>query len=120
MVSREPVQLDARRSMTPARRKRILARYDGQCARIGCCVSEGLEIDHIICLALGGKDRDDNCEPLCGPHHKVKTALDLKLIAKAKRRGKKDRGERKVRRPIQSRGFDKTRTRKFNGEVVPR
>jgi 5-methylcytosine-specific restriction endonuclease McrA len=102
----EDVELDGRR-MTPARRERILARFGHCCAFPGCEVREGLEIDHAIALGLGGKDRDDNLEPLCGPHHRAKTARDLKMIAKAKRAGMKHRGEfPPAKQKIRSRGFE--------------
>jgi 5-methylcytosine-specific restriction endonuclease McrA len=78
--------------MTPARRARILARFDGHCAYPECAETAGLEIDHEIALELGGKDNDANCRPYCGPHHKRKTALDMKLIAKMRRRQKKNAG----------------------------
>lgn len=90
--NREPVDLDARKGMTPARRRRILAAYDGRCARLDCEETEGLEIDHIIALALGGKDEDANLEPLCRHHHAAKTVRDVKMIARSKRLEKKHFG----------------------------
>lgn len=106
--------------MTPARRKRVLDAHDHVCAYPGCEETKGLEIDHIICLALGGKDEDWNLEPLCYLHHKAKTKLDVKMIARAKRLIRKADPENKKPSQIQSRGFDKTRTKKFNGTVVLR
>lgn len=85
-MNREPVPATPRKAMTPARRARAIAKHDGHCGWIGCTVTAGLEIDHAICLGLGGKEEDANLIPLCGPHHKIKTARDKKLIAEAKRR----------------------------------
>lgn len=117
---REPVELDKRRSMTPARRRRVLERQDGKCAYPDCEVSEALEIDHIIALALGGKDSDENLEGLCRHHHAAKTRRDVKFIAKAKRLVKKaDPDERKPSR-LQSRRFQTNMTKRFDGTVVPR
>ena len=31
-------------------------------------------IDHIVPLALGGLDTDENCRALCNVHHAVRTA----------------------------------------------
>ena len=90
--SRPPVELDARKSMTPARRKRVLERHDHVCARLDCEEREGLEIDHIIPLALGGKDEDENLEPLCRHHHRIKTIRDVKMIARAKALEKQNYG----------------------------
>lgn len=105
----DPVVAEPRR-MTPARRQRILEAHGHCCAYPGCEITVGLEIDHVIALELGGKDADDNLEPLCGPHHKAKTARDINLIARAKRRKAKHEGSfppSKAR--LRSRGFDKTR-----------
>lgn len=104
---REEVEIEPRR-MTPARRARIIAAHDGVCAYPQCEVTVGLEVDHVICLALGGTDADENLEPLCSDHHKAKTARDKGLIAKAKRRALKDQGLfPKARQTIRGHGFQK-------------
>jgi 5-methylcytosine-specific restriction endonuclease McrA len=106
--SGEYVPPTPRKSMGPARRARILKRQDGQCAYPACEVTVGIEIDHIVCLELGGRDTDDNCEGLCVEHHKQKTARDLKLIAKARRCRLKDRGEfPAAKQKLRGRGFEK-------------
>lgn len=119
--SGEEVQIDKRRAMTPARRARVVARDGEVCRYPECAIAKGLEVDHIVCLELGGKDSDENLQLLCYAHHKQKTALDVKMIAKA-RRLRKDRIEAPTRpkSQIKSRGFDKTRSRRMNGKVVPR
>ena len=107
-MTREPVPATPRKAMTPARRRRIILAHDGQCARLGCGGVIGLEIDHVIPLELGGPDEDHNLEPLCGPHHKAKTALDAKMIARARRlRKKADPATRKPPR-MKSRPFPKS------------
>lgn len=100
-----------KRRMTPARRKRILERFDGCCARLDCTVTTGLEIDHIIPIALSGKDDDANLEPLCAPHHLAKTKRDVALIAKARRIVKKNTDPRPPSR-LKSRGFEKPKERR--------
>lgn len=118
-----------RRPMTKARRARILTRHGQRCARLGCEERQGLEIDHVIPLELGGKDDDANCEPLCPKHHAAKTRLDVRMIAKARRIRKRLAGEVRCKRPIRSRGFDKqprpfprhpTKKRTLSGAVVSR
>jgi 5-methylcytosine-specific restriction endonuclease McrA len=98
--------------MSPARRERILEAKGRVCARLDCDETHGLEIDHIIPIALGGKDRDDNLEPLCRADHAIKTKRDVAMIAKAKRLEKprkpsrmKSRPFPKGSRPIPSRKF---------------
>lgn len=104
----EPVEIDQRR-MTPARRARIIAR-DGHCKHPGCEITERLEVDHIVCLELGGKDEDWNLQALCYEHHKRKTAQDVRMIAKARRAGAKHRGEfPPSKAKLRSRGFRPTR-----------
>jgi 5-methylcytosine-specific restriction protein A len=90
-LHREPVEIDGR-AMTPARRARIIARDGGHCRYPECEVATGLEVDHIVALELGGRDRDENLQTLCHDHHKAKTKLDAALIAKARRRKAKAEG----------------------------
>jgi hypothetical protein len=76
--------------------------------------------DHRVPLAIGGSNDLDNMDPHhAGPCAKVKTALDMKAIAKAKRLA----GETKAgptKNPIRSRGFDRTKSRGFDGRVRER
>jgi len=116
-IVRDPVPATPRKSMHKSRRERILERQDGVCGYPGCMVTVGLEIDHVIALELGGKETDSNLWAICGPHHKAKTKLDAKLIAKARRIRKTEAGEGKAKRPIPNRGFDKTKSRGFDGKV---
>lgn len=103
----EPVEIEPR-AMSRARRQRILARFDHHCAYPGCTEERDLEIDHAIPLALGGKDKDENLEPLCQAHHRAKTARDVKMIAKARRAGLKHRGEfPPAKQRLRGRGFPK-------------
>ena len=120
-MKRPPVEPTKRLSVSPARRKRVLDAHNGQCYYPGCEETRGLEFEHVIALWMGGKDDDSNTAPMCREHHKAKTALDAKMRAKVKRIHKRDDpdAEKKPSR-IQSRGFDKTLRRTFNGRVVPR
>lgn len=105
---REEIGVTPRRPMTKKRRREVLDRCGHRCARAGCNVTSGLEIDHIICLALGGEDEDHNLEPLCGPHHREKTNADLEAIARARRRRLKAEGvETRQKKIIASPGFQK-------------
>ena len=105
---REEIGITPRKAMTRKRRREVLERFDHKCARTGCGEEKGLEIDHIICLALGGTEDDDNLEPLCNPHHREKTDADLEAIARARRRRNKAAGVvTRQKAAIPTRGFQK-------------
>ena len=119
-MTREAVPATPRRAMTPKRRMAVLSRSGLCCAHPGCVMCQRLEIDHIIPLELGGSDEDENLQALCHTHHKAKTKDDIKRIAKARRlRNKKPPDPNRLGQ-IRSRGFDKSLTKKFNGQVVRR
>lgn len=118
-MRREPVEATPRKAMTPARRARVLARFDGKCSYPGCEIATGLEIDHVIALDLAGKDEDDNLAPLCEVHHAQKTRLDAKLIAKSRRLRKRESG---IKKPctLKGRGFDRSLRQRMDGTVERR
>ena len=108
-LRREPVETAAR-DLSPGRRAGILARDGGQCCYPACTATADLEVDHVVPLALGGRDGDDNLETLCAAHHRQKTRSDARMIAKARRAGTKHRGEYPPSKAkIRSRGFAPTR-----------
>lgn len=99
-ITREPVEATPRKAMTKTRRARVLERFNGRCASPGCSIVDSLEIDHTIPLELGGADEDHNLRPLCPYHHKMKTKLDVAMIAKARRNRKREAGEKRSTKPI--------------------
>ncbi len=103
------------RSMSPARRQRIIERDGNKCGM--CPNTDGpFIVDHIIPLWISGNDEDDNLWTLCETCNKNKTANDIKAIAKSKRiLGITKTGAKKK---IQSRGFDTRFKKKLNGNVV--
>ena len=118
-----------RRSMTPARRKRIFLAHGGVC---GFChekiaAGEPFEIDHEVPLALGGSDNDGNCYPIHVRCHEIKTfglkrpgrqrVSDFSAIAKVKRLRAKRLG---LAPQKPSRLRDPYFKRKVDGTVVPR
>ncbi len=91
----------------------------GRCSICGEELTYGYHADHILPLELGGKTELANLQLLCAtPCHAIKTAHDIKRIAKARRIRNKPLA--KPKRPIQGRGFDKSRTRHMDGSVGPR
>jgi 5-methylcytosine-specific restriction protein A len=110
LAIRDPVEI-ADRQMSAGRRARIIERDHGACVRPACeTPTDRLQVDHIVPLALGGADKDWNCETLCHSHHLLKTKADIAAIAKAKRREAAHTGKRPpTKRPIRSRPFPKSR-----------
>lgn len=55
------------------------------------------DIDHIVPIALGGNEFDiGNMQILCEDCHKLKTKIDIRKIAKIRRRIKAEQGMRKL------------------------
>ncbi len=97
-----------RRNFPKPVQKLASRRAEGKCE--GCHLrlkrGEG-HFDHIIPDALGGEPTIENCQLLCAPCHKIKTATqDIPIIAKTKRIQDRDNG---IRKPSQIRnaGFRK-------------
>jgi len=134
----------------PTRRQavEIVLRQDGRCAECGEKLQPGnIQYDHIHALVHGGGNETENFRAICTkPCHAKKTKADNRarhkenrITGKTKGRNKKDRfsGPRRgsdvlveepeptargkwPERKLQGRGFDKTRTKKMNGNVVDR
>ena len=70
----------------PTRKANLLKRQKGVCP--WCCLrfreEDTLEVDHILALALGGRDDYKNLQLLHGHCHDEKTFLDLKYIRERK------------------------------------
>ena len=94
-----PVEATRRRGLTMGRKRAIMASHGLLCARDGCS-EPWVEVDHILALALGGRDVDENCEGLCKACHLTKTKSDVKAIAKANRIIARRNGTRRPRIPI--------------------
>ncbi len=83
-----------------------------------------IEREHILEIALGGEDEPSNCaysHREC--HAKVTNGTKATSAGSSKQRIAKLKrlaNPQPSKRPMKSRGFDKTRTRKFGGQVVPR
>ena len=79
------------RRLTEWEKTRILERQNYKCAMCGKTLKYGrIHFDHKKPLALGGKDDLRNIQALCPECHHIKTKRDRHLIAKAKKRKKKE------------------------------
>lgn len=102
--------MTARRSMTPARKRRIAQAYNWctpQGAQLALergkvvLLATGTppEFDHIHQLAMGGTDSDDNLRPLTPADHKDKTRADAKARGKVRRLSGQNKPKRKYNWP---------------------
>lgn len=117
-MNRPAVEIE-RRSVSAGTKAKVLAATNHVCARPGC-QDRATDVDHILPLWLGGSNREKNLEPLCAAHHSAKTKAEATLRAKAKRNEARMNGTRMERKPIPSRGFDRSLSKGFDGVVRPR
>jgi len=96
----EPVR---RRSLSTRERLALFLAANGRCQRCGWILTPGTrwDIDHVIPLALGGRDHADNMQVLCAPCHGGKThQIDVPAIARTTRIQARHLGARASRRPL--------------------
>ena len=114
-----------RRYLTPKERKAMWDAQNGSCAVCKAPTSlAGMIAEHTIPVALGNTEKPDAL--LCKPCADRKTfgtkattyGSDIHALAKIKRIRRKMTLPTTEGRSIQSRGFDKTLRRKFDGTVV--
>ena len=124
-MNRPAVVIEKRKPLTRAQFGQIMIDQGGRCG-CGCGeklqpMTEGVTDEHRIPLAIGGTNDLTNRELWRTPCAKAKTAKkDQPAIAKCNRIIARENGTRRERKPIQSRGFDKSQTRGFDGKVKPR
>ena len=102
-------------------RRNVAFRAEGKCesCRLRLKRGEG-HYDHIIPDALGGEPTEDNCQLICAPCHKIKTATkDIPIIAKTKRIQDRERGIRKPSQ-IKSAGFRKAPAQRSASRPIER
>lgn len=104
-----------RRRRTPAQREAICRAHGWRCGLCGAPIKpphDKWALDHIIPLAGGGEDTDDNLHPVHVRCHAGKTLQDVQRIAKGKRVRAKHLGT-KTRSQRGFRGW-----RRFDGSIV--
>lgn len=98
--------------MSKARRARIFAQHGGICGISGRKIGpdDAWHVEHRIPWAISFDDSDENLYPALVEPHKVKSAVDARNIAKAKRIEARINGTRRERKPIPSRRFQAGKT----------
>lgn len=110
-----------RRSLSARERARLFSLHEGICHLCDGRIDgtrEAWEIEHVLPLALGGDDSDENRKPAHVKCHKAKTRDDIGSIRKADRQRAKHLGAKP-----KGRGFYKHPTLKRQigtGKAVPR
>jgi 5-methylcytosine-specific restriction endonuclease McrA len=111
-----------RRSLSTRERLDLFVAAYGRCQGCGWTLTPGTrwEVDHVIPLALGGRDALDNMQVLCVPCHSGKTRRhDVPAIAKAARLRARHVGAVRARRPMPG-GKASRWKRTVDGRVVER
>lgn len=116
---RPKVVVPPRPKFSRSKRAAIFLAHGGRC---GICKlkihGDDYDIEHRIPRAISANDDDGNLYPVHRGCHAAKTSGDRKDIAKVQRlAGETCTGE--PVRKLKGRGFDKSRTRKFDGSVGP-
>lgn len=111
----------ARKKRTGKQRLAILEAHGCRCYLTGQIIKPGdrWEIEHVIPLAGGGEDTDENCRPVLAKAHLEKTKKDVERIAKGKRIRQKHLGAKRSARPMPGSRASKWK-RKMDGTVVER
>lgn len=108
-----------------------MAKNSGICMAQGC-TKPGFICEHVIPWFFVQEHKLENLEPRCREHAREKTTLDQANIGHvrrmsgetgqyARRQKRKSQGlgsKLQSRRKIVSAGFDKTRTKRFDGTVI--
>ena len=109
-----------RRRRTTLQRAAIFAAHNGTCHLCGGTIDgtrDAWDLDHVIPLALGGEDTDDNLRPAHRKCHRAKG--DHTKIAKGKRVAAKHTGARQSRHPLPG-GKGSKWKRTIDGRTVKR
>lgn len=118
-MTRRPDWIPPRKAIPKRFKAEAWEQADGRCQACGITLHGGDHAyDHVLPVALGGKNEPSNIQVLCDPCHIVKTNEDVARIAKADRQARRSGPQKpgKQKQKIQSRGF--RRWRNFKGDIV--
>lgn len=110
-----------RESISTKKRITLFQKHGGVCHICGgkINVGEAWDVEHVIPLAMGGEDSEENWSPAHRKCHRTKTTEDMGNIAKAKRREVFHLGGRVSRTPLPF-GKKSKFKRKMDGTIVER
>ena len=122
-MTRRPDHIPPRKAIPKRIKAEAWQQADGRCQSCGITLHGGdFAYDHVLPVALGGKNELSNVQVLCDPCHISKTSGDVARISKADRQGARSGqyAKRKKRGTgqIKSAGFK--RWRRFDGSIVNR
>ena len=105
----------------PRVRVRVFEAHNGRCYISGRVIRAGdrWDLDHILAIALGGKNRESNLAPVLSDSHRAKTKEDVKVKSKIAAIKKKHLGLSKSKTPMPG-GKSSKWKRKIGGGIVPR
>ena len=119
-MSRRPSWIPPRKAIPKRLKTEAWEQADGRCQACGITLHGGDHAyDHVLPVALGGKNELSNVQVLCDGCHVVKTSADIERIAKADRQGRRSGRQKpgKQKQKIQGRGFDRRFKKKLDGTV---
>jgi 5-methylcytosine-specific restriction endonuclease McrA len=108
---REELIPEKRKALSKKKKLELLIKFPRcpMCGEKWESLSE-IDWDHSLPLALGGKQTDDNWQPLHRTCHKQKTKSDVSRISKSARLARKRLCPKTSKKKIPSRGFPKKPT----------
>jgi hypothetical protein len=115
----ERVEIEARKAFRKSIVTAAHLEQDGLCALCPNSLGKTFIRDHRQPRAQGGKTDKDNLQLICIACALKKDPADNSATAKAKRLSG-ERPQKPSKRPLRSRGFDKTHSRRMNGTVTRR
>lgn len=121
--ARTPEPRTDRKGFTPKQRAEAFMLAKGRCEACNVKVTGRYDVDHRIALDHTGKHEPSNWRVLCVDCHKAKTASDAAVSAHINRIHEKHgfkEPKRRAKPKMQGRGFNKSLTKRFSGEVVKR
>ncbi len=126
--SGEPVGPAERGYISDKLKLQVLVANGGRCCRCDKRLAKGdTEFDHVLPVFMGGLTELGNLLPMCSACHKLKTKKDAADRAKVNRlladnmpQTDENVEPKRSKQAINSRGFDQTKTRRFDGTVVAR
>lgn len=119
----EPVEIEKRRPFRPVDIQAVYFEQGGACALCPADIGGGFIADHRVPRALGGRTNRHNLQLLCLACNERKTGGrggDISQIARAVRIARKsDPATRpQPKRPLRSKGFDRSVRRSLGGVVT--